>query len=312
MLAQRLARAWASRGRQVDDLMRFTHEGLVFGAGSVLAKAAGDARDVRVDPGESRLRTLLAAAHLSQPRAAALTHLAKAADRWREGDEGLAAMHLALSGLSRLARPAADAHRLFLADGLLKAGLDEADVLAALGSLTKYDPDQPRVPAGSGQPSGQWTSDGSADGSSAASNTPAVSPATPQVNPGSVTPADDRRYVPGFPFHGEDACAVAIDECRAHARSYRFEDQPPSDEDYIAPGLTTRIAQCHAWALVCEGTEALVKHPETHVSGGIVTFPDGGQVIVKRGQDPVYYPPYWRGRAPPIWRGGRPLPRPPG
>jgi len=79
-------------------------------------------------------------------------------------------MHLALSGEARLEQPETDAHRLFLADGLLKAGVDPEAILkaldlgaSALELLNRYSPDQPRVPAGSGRTSGQWApSDGSA------------------------------------------------------------------------------------------------------------------------------------------------------
>ena len=78
-------------------------------------------------------------------------------------------MHLALSRLEKLREPEADAHRLFLADGLMNSGVPADEIVitvemgpAAFERLRKYSPDQPRVPAGSGRPSGQWTS-GSAD-----------------------------------------------------------------------------------------------------------------------------------------------------
>jgi len=44
-------------------------------------------------------------------------------------------MHLALSGLGRLERPQADAHRLFLADGLLQSGLEPDAILAAIDGI---------------------------------------------------------------------------------------------------------------------------------------------------------------------------------
>jgi len=83
----------------------------------------------------------------------------------RDGNAPLALTHLALAGLGRLDEPSEDARRLFMADGLMKAGAPPSAILAALGaqpseaSLERaYDPDQPRVPAGNGRPSGQWTS----------------------------------------------------------------------------------------------------------------------------------------------------------
>jgi hypothetical protein len=54
-----------------------------------------------------------------------------------------------------------------LAEALLDDGLPPREMLAELGlgramrQLDKFDPDQPRVPAGSGRESGQWTKDGS-------------------------------------------------------------------------------------------------------------------------------------------------------
>ena len=134
MLADQLAKAWRERRESVaiEAAMRFSDEGLVLGAGTVLAASGDSGREVSINPGEPRLRALLAAAHQRRPAAEALAHLRKAAQRWNEGEDALAAMHLALSGLARLERPEADAHRLFLADGLLKSGLEADAVIAAL------------------------------------------------------------------------------------------------------------------------------------------------------------------------------------
>jgi len=134
MLSDQLAKAWRERRESVavDATMRFSDAGLVLGAGTVLAASGETVRDVSVEPDEPRLRALLAAAHRRRPAAAALAHLRKAAQRWSEGEDALAAMHLALSGLGRLARPQADAHRLFLADGLLKSGLEADAIIAAI------------------------------------------------------------------------------------------------------------------------------------------------------------------------------------
>jgi hypothetical protein len=149
--------------------MRFADAGLMLGAGTVLAPSGPSGRDLSIEGHEPRLLALLAAAHLCLPAVGALNHLRKAAQRWTEGEEDLAAIHLALSRLERLKRPEIDAHRLFLADGLLQAGFEAGAILKALNvdgsgieSFAKYRPDQPRVPAGSGRPSGQWTTEGGA------------------------------------------------------------------------------------------------------------------------------------------------------
>jgi hypothetical protein len=62
-----------------------------------------------------------------------------------------------------------DAYRLFLAGTALEKGVSPSELMKALGfpraarDIEKYNPDQPRVPAGSGRESGQWTS-GDGDG----------------------------------------------------------------------------------------------------------------------------------------------------
>lgn len=153
-------------GRAAELEMRFSDAGLVLGAGTVLARAGASARDISIDVTEGRLIALLAAAHRRPPAASDLTHLRKAVESWREGEDGLAEMHLALSRLAQLERPISDARRLFLADGLLGAGFEADTLLRALdleapldgGGVSKYSADQPRVPAGSGRTSGEWTS----------------------------------------------------------------------------------------------------------------------------------------------------------
>jgi hypothetical protein len=99
----------------------------------------------------------------------------------REGDAPLALTHLALAGVGRLTDPRDDARRLFIADGLMKAGVLPRTILEALGGdppaqgdlARAYNPDQPRVPAGSGRESGQWTSGDFDD------DAPAASPPSP-------------------------------------------------------------------------------------------------------------------------------------
>jgi len=342
MLADRLAKAWKASGRTTpaSTVMCFSDKGLVLGAGTVLAPAGASPRDIRVDPLEPRLQALLTAAHLRRPTGAALAHLRKAAERCRGGEDALAAMRLALSGLDRLQQPEADSHRLFLADGLMKTGVTADEVVAALEPLAKYDPDQPRVPAGSGRPSGQWTSgDGGATGGASASGkaphapasgrslamparrtSPPASPApTPRppsgspigphtvVNPSTVTPAATRQFVSGIPYYGEDACAVAMDECETHAIFADADPHPEADPDSVGdaagsnfPTYKERMRQCYQTGDRCLDAQAEVLYGRARA--GIASFPDGGLVIMRRGQEDVYYPPGWKGRIPPIWR----------
>lgn len=165
---QQLDDEWRARRRvdPIETVMRFGDTGLVLGIGTVLSKAGSSPRDIAIDVSELRFLTLLAAAHLRPATPLGLAHLRKAAERRREGQDALASMHLALSGLDRLERPVSDARRLFFADRLLGGGFAAETIVRALDLnspndyATKYSPDQPRVPAGSGRPSGQWTSDG--------------------------------------------------------------------------------------------------------------------------------------------------------
>jgi hypothetical protein len=174
----------------IDVAMRFCDAGLVLGAGTVLAPAGASAREIMVDVTEPRLVALLAAAHLRRPAPLNLAHIHKAADRWRAGDDALAAMHLALSRLSQLARPVADTRRLFLANRLLEAGFAVDTIVKALdldaspgGQVSKYSPNQPRVPAGSGRTSGEWTN----DAGTPLNATPTVGPARSGRDAANVT-----------------------------------------------------------------------------------------------------------------------------
>lgn len=92
---------------------------------------------------------------------AALGSLRRVAKHWQSGDKCLAAIHLAQTVLPDIGEDAA--YRLSLAAELIDAGVAPRELARELGfdppaDLNKYDPDQPRVSAGSGRESGQWTS----------------------------------------------------------------------------------------------------------------------------------------------------------
>jgi len=302
MLAKQLAKAWDARERQplADAEMRFNAEGLVLGAGTVLAPAGRAPREVRVDPRDPRLAVLLTAAHLAPPTAVQLAHLAKAADSWQGGEDALAAMHLALSGLSRLVRPGADAHRLFLADGLLKAGINPSAVLAALEPLTKYDPDQPRVPAGSGRTSGEWTSgdEASTGGVSSGQRVPQptaasaglsgadappslIYPPQTEVNPSTVTEVAAQQYATEF------ACEVAQVHCvdAAVDAAAGVPDAANENEPF------TSITNCRKAAFACKALSWVTHNVPFLDGGGGVIFPHGGIVLISGGMVDRYIPP---------------------
>jgi hypothetical protein len=169
LLAEELNKAWLARTADVpiEPAMSFQRDGLVLGAGTVLAPIDQDncGRSICIDGDETRLLTLLSAAYGRAVGGEVLGHLRRGALRWGEGDAALASVHPALTRLGRLAAPREAARRLFMADGLMQAGAEPDMILRALGLddsgceqvLKFYNPDQPRVPAGSGRVSGQWT-----------------------------------------------------------------------------------------------------------------------------------------------------------
>lgn len=132
--------------------------GLVIGAGTLLARMTKDKR-LALYADHGRLLALLSVACGRPVPADVLIHIEAAADYWRRGDKALAHLRLIFAGLPRLDDPV-DAYRLRLAEYLLDEGMPPEVLMKELGldpsALVKYDPDQPRVPAGSGRESGRW------------------------------------------------------------------------------------------------------------------------------------------------------------
>jgi hypothetical protein len=311
MLAERLSKAWDERQRStlVDPVMKFTAEGLVLGAGTVLIPSGGSGRERVIEPVEPKLRALLTAAHLGQPSMLALGHLRKAVERWSEGEDRLAAMHLALSRVDHLERPVADAQRLFLADGLLKDGIEADVVIAAITAggpafeqLQKYDPDQPRVPAGSGKTSGEWTSGGG--GSSTSQQA--------EVNPSTITPAAYSGSIkPAATYYGKDACERARKYCRANTLNDALAMFPEintaandnGEEKVYDKWKKEESQQCDKGGFVCE-TLSLIVNYTPFIQRSAVRFPDGGLVISEKGWEEDLYIPRGnpRGAIPPMRR----------
>jgi hypothetical protein len=315
MRAGRLNKAWNVRcaSTAIDAVMRFSDAGLVLGAGTLLAKRDPSDAGLRVDPRDERLQVLLAAAHGKRPPPEALIHLSKAAERWNEGQEALATMHLALSRLDRLAQPESDAHRLFLADGMLEDGFEGDTISKAiltrgtdLRGLEKYDPDQPRVPAGSGLTSGEWTSTGnsSSEGSSQDVGQPAAS-SPGATGPGASGSLQSLVYRPGIdpapiftevtvpPIVSLEACKIAYSDCVDAAVEVARND----GENAVSHFIT--LASCKEANLACDmlswTIEDLPFVAETGQGGG-VRFPHGGVVVITKGRLDRYFPPYAIGR----------------
>jgi hypothetical protein len=154
-------------GRPLHREMTFTQAGLVLGRGTLLAEFRTEGRAARglaFDGEEVLLLSLLTAAYREPLAGGVIERIRRAGEFWRAGEKALAQIHLAFLGLPKIDE--ADAYRLFLAGTALEKGASPSDLMKALGfpraarDIEKFNPDQPRVPAGSGRESGQWTSDG--------------------------------------------------------------------------------------------------------------------------------------------------------
>ena len=157
---ERLSRAAINTAIEINDA------GLVFGAGTVLARMRRDKYGeprLDLDANKGRIFALLAAAYGRPVSPDIFRHIEGASEQWRRGDKALANIRLAFARLPPL-ETRADAFRLFHAEDLLERSVSPRAMMRAFGvdpevaDLAKYDPNQPRVPAGSGRQSGEWTS----------------------------------------------------------------------------------------------------------------------------------------------------------
>jgi hypothetical protein len=164
-----LDRHWRDEGlsRSLHRALTFTQAGLVLGRGTLVAEFEKErlaARGLALD-GSARLLSLLTAAHGKPVAEGVIEKIRRACEYWCAGEKALAQIHLAFIGLPKIDEMGV--YRLYLAGTALEKGLGPSDLMKTLGfpraarQLDKYDPNQPRVPAGSGRESGQWTKDGS-------------------------------------------------------------------------------------------------------------------------------------------------------
>jgi hypothetical protein len=171
--AENVRAAWKQHRRPVEPAMTLSAEGLVLGAGTVLAKWQNrDDREqaLAIDGREERLLALLAIAYGQTVSPSVLGNIRRAARDWNRGETCLALIHLARSGLPALPAGEAAPFRLFVADRLLDDGMSPRELLKGCDLDTAgldrfkagFDPNEPRLPAGSGSGSGEWTGDGEA------------------------------------------------------------------------------------------------------------------------------------------------------
>jgi hypothetical protein len=164
---RKLQTDWQAKGRfrGLHARMALEKDGVVLGAGTVLAGRDTDGA-LALDGEDARILTLLSVARGAPVAAGVIDVFRRASHHAAVGDEAMASMHVALAEFPPLSDPEDSARRLFIADGLLVAGVEPRDIWRALefdpsefNALEKFDPNQPRNPAGDGRASGEWTRD---------------------------------------------------------------------------------------------------------------------------------------------------------
>jgi hypothetical protein len=160
--------------------MIFTPQGPMLGAGTIVVPAEGARKLQSLKGREGRVLALLSAAYGKAVAPSVLGNIERAAKSWSEGDDLVAHIHLAHTGLRALDDFPQAAHRLRMAKGALDHGATPLAILQALrldaryiNALEKrYNPEQPRVTAGH-PAGGQWTRGGWGDGEEASDRAPA-------------------------------------------------------------------------------------------------------------------------------------------
>jgi hypothetical protein len=149
-------------------VMAITADGLVLGAGTVLARldhsrepTAGLVLD---EPAKERLLALLAAAYGRPVERRVVGNIRRASEYWRRSEQCLASIELALTGLPPLTDTEEASGRLHVADRLIGNGVAPNEALKALGieaaasdrRKAGFNPAELRVLAGNGLGSGEW------------------------------------------------------------------------------------------------------------------------------------------------------------
>ncbi|MGH6839445.1 MAG: hypothetical protein ACREDT_11720 [Methylocella sp.] len=169
---------------------------------------------------------LLATAYGKPVAPHVVARLRRAAELWDEDEKALAHIHLAHANLPPCGED--ETRRLFLAEECLSEGITPAELMKAQGYVSallafiKYNPDQPRVPPGSGRESGEWTSgDGGAGGSAAPATAGLASLPPAAAGEGAKTLAPicskgrARDFWPGWPSSARRSAAPALFSARS-------------------------------------------------------------------------------------------------
>jgi hypothetical protein len=160
---QELLQKWEARAGRFHPRMEITSDGLMLGAGTLLAKMAQEERGrplLALDD-EPRVMALLATAYEQPVDPYILTKMRRACELWNADEKALAHIHLAYANLPHCDEDRA--MRLFAADALLEV-ITPSTLMKAQefdpAFLKIFHPDELRVPAGNGRGSGEWTDGG--------------------------------------------------------------------------------------------------------------------------------------------------------
>ena len=129
--AGREAAAGRPRRRSFEPVMTLTGEGLVLG-GTILVPLRDDrdgAPEIAIDGAEQRIVALLAVAYGKTARPGVLGNARRAARYWHRGENDLAAIEIALSGLPPLPDIEKASTRLLLGEQLLAEGLSPRELI---------------------------------------------------------------------------------------------------------------------------------------------------------------------------------------
>ena len=172
--------------------------------GTVLAKIDGSEPTTGLvldKAAEDRLLALLTAAYGRPVERRVLGNIRRASQYWRDKQQDLAAIELALTGLPPLADEPEASYRLYLADRLIDSGVAPREVAKALGidpaprdgSKAGFNPAELRVPPGNGRDSGDWSDGNSTRAIPVAARNP---PAAPEYRTGDRDKFFDTLYSP--------------------------------------------------------------------------------------------------------------------
>ena len=154
-LHQYLEKAWLAEGRfrAAHRALTFTDQGLELGKGTLLVKFIQDQWDRRsldIDGQEERILALLSVAWDHPMPDGILRHFHSASRALAKGEMVQACLHLAYTGLQPLDYDSDSFRLLFIADGLLEAGVSGNDLRKAWGlgrsNFRKFNPNH--YPAG--------------------------------------------------------------------------------------------------------------------------------------------------------------------